>query len=286
MKINIFHIAIACIITLSSCQPEGADGVFNPKKKIDKTSTSLNEGTEMTEKVFTWNNNLLKKIDYYDNGEYSWTANYTYDNQNRVIAIIDDKFDEKTEFIYDGAKLSKIIHYEDNKVDCSTSVEYKGNKISKFIYTIPDPDKAMNARINPFDAFTCSEISAIIIESIQHLVSKKQTKSQMVVHNQLTWKEHNVVKMDLTSPEGNISLSLKYDNKVNPLQGCYTLEFSEPEDESIFNLCTNNITEATISMTDFDFVQSYTYTYSDKYPSLKNFINVDGERETLHYYYK
>ncbi len=279
-------LVIASALVFVGCQKEGA---FKPGKKIDHTTIAADNSGELTNMKFTWSGNLLDKIEYYYNGSYDWTAAYSYDSKKRVTKIEDVQFGEKAEFTYDGSKLVKMVFYEDNVIGCTATLEHKGSKVSRITYQVADAGKAAKARINPFDILPDAEASATLIKECAQLISNNLTKADMVIYADFTWKGNNVEKIVFAAPAypgQDITLTMEYDNKVNPLHGLFTI-YSPIylEDESVFNYGKNNITMYNISSVSRSTSVLYTYAYDGSYPASRSFNN-DGATVTERYYYK
>ncbi len=282
----LFMLVIASALVFVGCQKEGA---YKPSKKIDHTTISVDNSGELTDMKFTWDGNLLSKIEYYDEGEYYWTAQYTYDSKKRVTKIEDVQYGEKAEFTYDGSKLVKMVFYDNNVIECTADVEHNGSKISRIVYNVVDAGKAAKAKINPFTCYLDVETSATLQKDIQQLISNNQTKANMVVNADFTWKGNNTEKIVFSNPAypgQDITFTAQFDNKINPLKGLFTL-YSPIylEDESILNYDKNNATSITISNVSRTTTTLYTYTYDGSYPATRSYNN-DGSTITSHYYYK
>lgn len=93
--------------------------------------------------------NRLTKLDYYISGSLAHVFEYKYDNQNRIIEVIEDN-EKYIDFVYENDILKKVITYNDNVPNKIFSVTYNSNQCQlesnrndypeKYIYTYNNKD--------------------------------------------------------------------------------------------------------------------------------------------------
>ena len=95
-------LALAISLSFTSCNKEG---VYNPKKKITAIYYQYPGTAKMLQEQWTWDGNLLSKIQYYYGGTYSHSNIYKYDGKRLIEVNVDGDI---IKFTYDGSKLAKL----------------------------------------------------------------------------------------------------------------------------------------------------------------------------------
>lgn len=206
--------AFVMIFACSSCEKEG---VFNPKQKIKRIFEQ--EGKHL-EQEWTWNKNLLEKIDYYWGITLTCTERYTYD-KDKVVKVEGSYEGEYSSYsyyykiTYDGAKYKRIDLYGDNTPEESYVFEYKGNKISKItvsVYNYYGWKGGFLSSIFPKETISIMEKLA---------KSEKKSKSDVYTYTiTYTYNGANIKEQVFTETDedwiGSLKLAFdKYDTKVN-----------------------------------------------------------------------
>lgn len=282
MKKTFLFLAFVCIAMLfSSCNKEG---VFNPKKKISKIYTydtyTVNGTTTTTDKtlseVWTWNKNILEKIDHYgSNNEITGTTTYTYDKK-RVVRIDESyqsmfsNYSSRTEFIYDGKYLSEAKIYDGNELEATLKFTHQNGKISQIVFTgevVPE-ENGKSLRTRALQHILPPQIC----KTLQQIEKKKQTKNagkgSETTTITLTWNKDNITKLacvdEFYGERQEYSMEAEYDNYNNPFYGLFDTEMSFGGG----NLCKNNIVKQTwVFPYEGDHsTDTYQYTYEGRYP--------------------
>ena len=269
-KSIIFCLCIAVMAMFSACKDP--DGVYNPSKKIQKVFTVGNNGEKVLVESWQWDGDVLASIGYYDNdGTLASTNRFSYDGQNRLIAM--DQDGAHSEFIYDGKKIDKIVMTADGSEVASYKFEHKGNKISEIIINIDlfddwdddDFDWDKKGVVLPL-RFMMPEICPAVETAIKKC-SKDSKGDQIKIT--LKWGGNNVKSMDVNFNIWGMSITetaeLTYDNKNNPLYGSFAT-MSSSAIENLFLNKNNPLTVKTRYMGQVLGTADYTYEYEGNYP--------------------
>ena len=132
MKKTLTILAIACVaFVFTGCQK---DGVYNPSKKISKIYYTSTSGNKSLDQIWTWNEKLLDKIDFYYDGTVSHSYNFTYDG-NRLTRMNDYKLNEYVEYKYDGNHLSETNVFSGGNLRYIYKFSYKSGKLESMTLT-------------------------------------------------------------------------------------------------------------------------------------------------------
>jgi hypothetical protein len=94
--------AFAALFLFASCSKE-EEGVYSPKKKISKVYYEWEDAPKELIETWTWNGDLLTKIEYGND-----VLLFKYKN-DRIDYITDEGNTGGMYFIYDGSEIDKII---------------------------------------------------------------------------------------------------------------------------------------------------------------------------------
>ena len=264
--------AAATMLATVSCKK---DGVFNPKEKIHYVYT---EATTVTYESYNTNNPVA--VDTAITKQYK-SQEYVWDGKKLTeIKYFDPKGDDlgSTKLTYDGKQLSKVesgkmtmtYNYKGSKLTTmevmqnseslmTIDVEHDGKKISKLTANIA---AAAMENLDSLDLlFTKNALKLAVPEkAAEALVSQKSAKASLSVSVTMTftYEDKNLTKIDMSGVMGfaSGSMSFTYDNKKNPMQGCYAM-FGPTA------LSQNNVVKTTMG-TESDELK-YTYN-ADDYP--------------------
>lgn len=256
-------IAALAIISFSftSCQKEG---VYHPKKKISKIYHQSSGGIKSLSQMWTWDGKQLKKIDHFNGGSIFWSENFSYD-KNRLKRVEDYEYNEYTEFKYDGNHLSKSSSYSDGSVVEELAFHYDGNKMSKIDYTSYDYDYKAKSRVNPL-RYILPEATA---ERVYTSIQKKSASQKTTIYTatmKLEWEGKNISKLTISYSDGDVEeYSYKYDDKLNPYKGFWSLG----ADEVGYMQSHNNVTEETYRCGADVNICTCTYEYDGKFPTME-----------------
>ena len=256
--------------------------MYNPSKKIQKVYV-VEDGVKQLSEVWNWNGDLLTSVDNYSGYDYSmeiYTTTFTYDNENRLIAM--DNGSSHVDCIYNGKKLEKMVITDpfENTMLGSYEFEHKGSKISKIIMTVDlsswldDDDWKRMSMINPM-RFLIPDVCSTIESAVKKC--SKDAKGETITLD-LKWSGNNVKTMELkyAGMFGSIveTVDLTYDNKNNPTYGL----LAQLSTESIDNIFLNKNNPLSIVMKVGGMVydkSTYTYEYEDNYPVKVTCENVE-----------
>jgi len=129
LQLAAFSMAVFMIFAFFACEKEG---VYNPKQKIKRVYEEK-DAIKVLAEEWTWNKNLLEKIDYYVNNKIDHTERYSYE-KNRVVKVEGNYYYYKVS--YDGSMYKQVDLYYVNRLSMSYVFEYTGSKISKTTITI------------------------------------------------------------------------------------------------------------------------------------------------------
>jgi hypothetical protein len=216
-------------VSINSCQK---DENYNPKRKISKIyreNLSLTEG-KLLYQEWTWDNDLLKKIDnwgvFFDDGEAGYGVYSTdlFSYQDKKLVKIDHGNGYYSEIIYDGSKYKKFETFDNsNDIWMRADFTYNNKKVSninliltKFGFEI---DKTVQAKI--LSSFIPKELMKNIAKSIEE-VKKSKGNNDMTLDMSFTYNEDNIKEIIVKQyiMEMNISTStityVSHDKKQNP----------------------------------------------------------------------
>ena len=95
------------MIVFSSCKKEDVDGVYDPKKKIDRIYKENLNGEKYLVELWNWDKKQLKSIDQYDSdGKVYNTETYSYNDNGQIESVSGDKHD-----------WTAYYHYKDDVLD-------------------------------------------------------------------------------------------------------------------------------------------------------------------------
>ena len=274
MKKTVLSIlVISLLLGMVSCKKEG---VYNPKQKISRVYYTYNYnssyGSGGTSKylreVWTWNDNLLTKIDYYTSGgNLSYTENYTYDGKqlSRV-----DVYSEQLYFIltYNGSKISQLDLYSEGSLTATYSIEHDGKHVSKMTGSyIGDKKSATPMRLpKAIDIFPTEQASKAFEELIEKI--DVASKSEIVV--EFTWDGNNVKSCTWRYGGDIETYTYEYDKYKNPFYGLFDFLYFSDFDEVSYPQSENNVTLERVTVGDRTEVCTYTYQYNKKnFPTQK-----------------
>lgn len=267
-KFTVFTIVLGALVVASMVSCTKKDGVYNPKKKIQRIYCSSTDTEKYMDQSWDWNDNLLGAINhYYTSGGLYWTENFSYE-KNRLTRVDDYINSEYATYEYDGSKLKSINYYFKTNLEASASYAYTDGKLSKITMTMYDAKSAgerhLKASLLPFP----KEVTKVVNKCLESM-PVNATKEMSTYTLELTWTGKNVTKLIVTE-DGNIrTVALQYDNKINVTKGFYDLYTFENFGDYYFS--ENNVTSMVSTSSDGDnLVLNYTYQYdSDNWPTAR-----------------
>lgn len=264
--------ALFLVTTITSCNKDEA-GVYNPDKKIAQIfEKQYNEQEYLTEQ-WTWDGNVLTKIDYYDLGEAAGLENFEYiDNKlNKVI----DNYLYYSLYFYDEANTkhySKIEYYDnhDNKLS-EITFQYTEDKVTSMSITTTAVTKQFLTMFKR--GFIGKMIPAQSMNQIANIVEKNHANNSKTTTNvAFVYEGDNVISMSV----GNyITTFAGYDQYKNPIYNWTPFRnYYEETNPTVFQY--NNPGSMTISFNGLNFNTTFSYTYDGDYPT---YINTTSEVE-------
>jgi len=284
---------MALCILFIGCEKEG---VYNPNEKIKRISYQYPGGTKQLSQEWTWDKNLLKKIEYF----YSYTPVYEerYTYEKNKLTRVDESDGWYWRVFYKDNLYDKAEYYDSRgSVQMSAKFTYDKKKVSRIDLTIFDDgwkSKMSNGGFmsNLFSQELFQEISKISSKSksrapstsfrISFTYDKNNIKERIIEYNEYGYSERYTYKFE------------KYDNKLNPLYSFYT----KFDDFDAFVGSKNNPLEVIVEWrgtyggeSDFERTTiTYDYTYNGKFPTevLRVYRDSDGDtwRYTTYYEYQ
>lgn len=278
-------LGVFVLASMTSCTKEG---VYTPKKKIQRVYYSSTYTDKYLRQTWDWDDNLLEAINHYSsNGSLSWTENFSYDGK-RLIRVDDYLNSEYTTYDYDGKNLKSANYYYKNALEATATYNYSNGKLDKIVLTEYDGAKSIGERNLQLSYLPFTNEFAEVITKISAKVAEyNSSKSIYVVNLQFTWSGDNVSKIVATS-EGRIeTVTLQYDSKNNPFKSflnLYTIELDDVEDGELF-MSKNNITSMIFSIDGENDVVNFTYQYDgNDYPIMKIEKWADSDSQYIDYY--
>lgn len=269
------------LASLSSCTKEG---VYTPKKKIQRVYYSSTYTDKYLSQSWDWDGKLLEAINHYSGGNLSWTENFSYDG-NRLVRIDDYLSSEYITYAYDGKQLKSADYYYKGNLELSTAYTYANGKLSKMVITEygskkSEKDRRLQNMNMPFQ----SEVVEVVSKFMAKAAASRMEKDFYIVSLQFTWDGDNVSKM-IENEDGIMrTVTLQYDTKINPLKGFHNL-FSDV-DGDFLNWSKNNVTKMIVARSGEDnHVITFTYQYnSDDYPTMVIQRDADEDYQYTTYY--
>lgn len=255
--------ALFLVTTIISCNKDEA-GVYKPNKKISQVYTKDYNDQEYLTEQWTWDGDLLAKIDYYEQGEQQGFENYEYvgDKLNKVI----DNYLYYSLYFYDEADdkhYSKIEYYDNNNTKMSEiTFQYTEDKVTQMsITTIAVTKQLLTMLERGFIG------KMVPVQGMQNIV--KEIKANQVNNSKSTtnvvfvYEGDNVISMTV----GNyITTFAGYDQYKNPVYNWTPFRnYYEETNPTVFQY--NNPGSMTTSYGGVDLVTTFTYTYDGDYPT-------------------
>ncbi len=274
-----------------ACQKDQL-GVYNPKMKLEKVYNEEDEHYLLEQ--WTWNDNLLAKIDFYrQNGNIQRSHEYIYNDENRLLSIEMD--DQHTDFLYEGKLLKTINTYSGDNLVETYDLTFTKDKLSHL--SLKKTAKAYgNGGLLSCFLPGNGEFSEICAER----GSKAETYNFSNVEADFIWDGDNVsyVKMTVARPDSTqrLTFSYVYDQYFNPKNGFLTLypDHALLNDQPEYMFCSKNNVKGVMVTDQYDVFSdtesfTYSYEYNNKFPTkvYSTYLNKETmlEDSTLIYTY-
>lgn len=215
---------------------------------------------------YNWEDDHLASIDYYDiEGNNYEHESFSYNESDLVKRIssyynyIWGNYTEDIEYTYNGNKIISFNAYFDDELYASYDITYSGNKPTKFQCTYRSSyDYAVNDK--PERPRTHS--------NLLKQLKKAHSKDGELPYITLKWNGNNISKIEWFDEDYYSEETYTYDSKKSPFSGNNSLTAKTIFKDGLYKLSQNNIK----SMAYGDNVDTYTYIYSDNYPTRQNTI--------------
>lgn len=313
---NKFAVILCFVITLplffTSCQKE-QEGVFNPKKKIERIYYEYHEydydgdyqydENKQLKEVWEWDGDLLSSITYCDSEYGNETYIFSYDGK-RLSQVRSSDGRYRFDYEYENGLITCIQTFQNGEAWETIRFTHTGNKISRIEETHTVGDKGRNCSISPL-RFVLSDMDLRHTLVDAHNISAKcseQYRGEYRTVYELEWEKDNVKKIkSVFYWNGNQDFSFweyTYDTKMNPFYNSFQpiLMLGDIPDFLCFAIPKNNVVTVKVSGQDQEYVYDNTYSYEGAYPiveerNLTSWIN-EGVlqnclvREVFYYEYK
>lgn len=286
-KFRVFTFVLGALVLASMVSCSKKEGVYNPKKKIQRVYYSSTYTDKYLDEAWDWNGKKLEAINHYtSSGNLSWTENFSYDG-SRLIRVDDYLGSEYTTYEYDGNKLKTVNYYYRNGLETTATYTYDGSKLSKMTITNYDSKSVRNGHLESAYMPFSTEVAEVLDKCIAKAGLHNQDREIEVMTYQFTWNGNNISKIVVSQDANMATAILQYDDKNNPMQGYLNL-YSETGESMvpILTRSTNNITQIVASDSDGDSeVVNFTYQYdNDKYPTMLIQQYGSGNSQIITYY--
>ena len=233
------------MIVFSSCKKEDIDGVYDPKKKIDRIYKENLNGEKYLVELWNWDKKQLKSIDQYDSdGKVYNTETYSYNDNGQIESVSGDKHDWTAYYHYKDDVLDYVETYFTDfviqneigdvvdtlknilafRVDCF----YDGECLSKVEFTefslFDNRGIITDASFNPL-RFVLPERTLEAVKTVMKKTSERSSsKEDRVTVLEFEWEGENI-KTQKSYTKGSETVeyteTYKYDDKINPYYNLY-----------------------------------------------------------------
>jgi hypothetical protein len=296
---KLFLLPLALCLLFLGCEKEG---VFNPSKKIKRISYQEQNGPKYMESEWTWEKNLLKKIQYYNGFAPSFDERYSYENKQVVKVDRSDGAYWKISYnsnLYDKAELF------DSKgtIMLSARFIYDKKKVSRMDLTIYQYDGGWKLEMLS-TGFMSNLFSKELIHSLERISSKSKSKAVTTTTYKIfyTYEKDNIKEQVLEysyvgeiygfeySVSGRSTIKFeKYDNSSNPMYRFYSMGegvgFVSPKNNPLEIISEYNETFTFLDETESEYERytiTYDYSYDGKFPTEV----VETERDSEGYVFR
>ena len=258
---KVFLLCTVICLLLVGCEKEG---VYNPSKKIRRIEYQSQGGVKQLVSEWTWEKNLLKKIEYPSN----FNEHFTYE-KNRLTKV-EESDGYYTKITYNGDLYDKIEYNDPSDVLLrSYKFTYENKKVSRI--DITDYDGGYKSL--PTDGFISHIISSKMITMMNEIRSKSKSKGEQTSRITFQYDKNNISESVLESNEEyfgdiysykEIETYEKYDNYENPTYHFYENPVSS-KNNPLEVIVKETITVNGIGDTERSTI-SYEYEYDGKFP--------------------
>lgn len=268
MKTLKFLVSVVALCALTvSCTKEGK---YGPKKQISKITHTYSYKSEYWDgnswvvaeeyngddgnEVWNWKGKQLESIDYYHEGQLSYTEYFTYE-KNR-LASINYGGSDHYEFIYEKGKITSIELYDGSERIGVYGVTHDGGKITKIAYT---SFGRSSAEVHPLPSFVLG-LDLPATKAQGNLNAPKGASFEY----EFEWAGKNVKHCTYRSANYMEESFYTYDKKLNPLYGLWEVE--EVDFQMIVS--KNNVSRVELHSDNSITLTDYSYTYQGDVPTI------------------
>ncbi len=267
-KLGLMLTMFALAAVFCSCDKDEL-GVYSPKMRISQVYNEVDAHT--LREQWTWNGELLSKIDYYrKNGNVEYTDTYFYD-ENRLSRI--ERDNKHTDFIYDGKILTAMNTYSGDNLTESYTLEYTKHKLTKISIKKYGKSLEDNYLLNMF----LPDGGQSLAECKALRGNKAESYNFSTAEVELQWDGDNVeyMRMTLQRPDSvqNLVFSYLYDDGINVRSPLFTLQIDHQllnDQPQTLLFSKNNVISVYVTerYDIFSHSESFTYSYDyyKKYP--------------------
>ena len=268
MKTLKFFVGVVVLCALMvSCTKEG---LYNPKKKISQITYTYSYKSEYWDgnswvvedeyngedghQVWNWNGKQLESIDYYYDGQLSYTDHFTYDGKK--LSSISWGSSEHYDFVYEKGKITSIELYDGADRVAVYGITHEGGKITKIAYTAFS-GKAAAAHPLPSSVL---DLNLPVQKGQAGLNAPKGSSFEY----EFEWSGKNVKHCIYRSANYTAEYYYTYDKKLNPLYGLWEVEMVDFQ----MVVSKNNVSRVEIHSDNSISITDYSYTYQGDVPTI------------------
>ena len=314
-KITLLVAVFTLVLLFVSCNKEG---LYNPKKKIEKIYSSMEYKSEFYNngswnvdhdfiypkylaETWNWEGNRLRSISY-----YTWQGILydveTFEYAGLRLSAISWGSGERFVINYKQGAISSIEGFDGTEKTVHYEFTHKNGKIRNIkIWDYANKKESSPMRsTNTLRFFIPSADTKSLAAMMTGMQERMNEKLISTYDIDLEWNGKNVSKLTYQLGDHSISYEYSYDNNENPFYGLF--ESDEMREGLIRSasfgewiLSKNNVisTTHTSSATNTSSVLTFDFTYEGRYPTMRSyydFYTSDNIRitnsEVLYYEYK
>lgn len=285
-------VIIAFAIIFSSCYKEG---VYNPKQKISKIYEQSYFGLEKIlspkelSESWTWDGNLLVKIEYGPDGEWYQILEYDGKQISKITNYYNEAIEGYMTYTYEKSILQKIEYFEGSTRTLLAEISHDGKKISKIditeYYDYIEEENYINKNKTQKEN-TLKLMHLFISQRNLHAIQKNRHKIMSTNYTiNYTYDGDNVIKEEYRYDDGSIeTISYTYDDKFSPY---YNYMNSECPVNGKNNILTM-LQQVYYGGFQDSFSGTFTYEYDGKWPikDIGEYMSNGSPEFTYIYYYE
>ena len=268
MKTLKFLVSVVALCALTvSCTKEGK---YGPKKQISKITHTYSYKSEYWDgnswvvaeeyngddgnEVWNWKGKQLESIDYYHEGQLSYTEYFTYE-KNR-LASINYGGSDHYEFIYEKGKITSIEVYNGSEREAVYAITHEGGKITKIAYT---PFGSQSTETHPLPSCVL-DLGLPVQKGLNGLNGPKATAYEY----EFEWSGKNVKHCTYRSANYIEERFFTYDKMLNPLCGLWEIDGLDFQ----MMVSKNNVSRVEIHSDNSISIMDYSYSYQGDVPTV------------------